>query len=262
MQGDGNLLSRPVRSRHLRIWHRWCELRGYRARRYQRQEREETNHIKLEEPQSTVALARAALALCILCGTPRPATYMYLPEGTRTYVRSARAARHARARARTSTHYHIKSGRPPRRGAPRRAAPLHGPSAGPSRPPRATGLFFPTVDGPGAVKTPRDTEVEEIVLPTVWRQLTTLGTNSGAWSATRDQTGPPAYGNGRPGDLRRRRNRPGFLNYRGEPAQSSAVTLARGTATAATLLSQHMQVPSGTEHFRRNACSRPRACDV
>ena len=27
-----------------------------------------------------------------------------------------------------------------------------------------------------------------------------------------------------------------------------AVTLARGTATAATLLSQHMQVPSGTEH--------------
>ena len=69
-----------------------------------------------------------------------------------------------------------------------------------------------------------------------------------AWRATRDRTGPPAYGNGRPGDLRRLRNRPGFLNYRGEPAQSSAVTLARGTATAATLLSQHMQVPSGTEH--------------
>ena len=64
VQGDGNLLSRPVGSRHLRIWHRWCELRGYRARRDQRQEREETNHIKLEEPQSTVALARAALARC------------------------------------------------------------------------------------------------------------------------------------------------------------------------------------------------------
>ena len=37
---------------------------------------------------------------------------------------------------------------------PRRAPvqlELHGPSAGPSRPPRATGLFFPTVDGPGTV---------------------------------------------------------------------------------------------------------------
>ena len=38
---------------------------------------------------------------------------------------------------------------------PRRAPvqlELHGPSAGPSRPPRATGLFFRTVDGHGTVR--------------------------------------------------------------------------------------------------------------
>ena len=66
------------------------------------------------------------------------------------------------------------------------------------------------------------------------------------WRATRDRTGPPAYGNGRPGDLRRLRNRPGFLNYRGEPAQSSAVTLARGTAIANFTESAHrfLQEPS------------------
>ena len=51
---------------------------------------------------------------------------------------------------------------------------------------------------------------------------------AGRWSATRAWTALPTYGSGRPGDLRRSRNRPGFLNYRGEPAQSSAVTLAEG----------------------------------
>ena len=102
-----------------------------------------------------------------------------------------------------------------------------------------------------ATMTPVPTEPDKV--STIGQKLLEAwagGTQRGAWSATRDRTGLPACGNGRPGDLRRLRNRPGFLNYREEPAQSSAVTLARGTATAATLLSQHMQVPSG---FRNRA---------